>query len=55
MVAQGHKREDCNRITVTISIPPEDFEAIKNQALIEQRSLSNMIVILAKRGLKTKE
>lgn len=55
MVAKGHKLQDCDRITTTLSMKPELFKLVAERAKKEDRTISNMISILVKRGMESNE
>ena len=41
--------------TVSISMPLDLFNEVREQAVAADRSMSNMVCVLARRGLKAKE
>jgi hypothetical protein len=50
-LAKGYKPHNTDHRAVTISLPPELFEVIREQAFIESRSVSNMITVLLRKAL----
>ena len=54
--ALGHAPPHADSLrTLSISMPKELFEATREQAVAADRSMSNMICVLVRRGLKVKE
>ena len=51
-IAKGHVIDGSVYVCLSVSMPPNLFAAVREKAERESRSFSNMLSVLAKRGLK---
>ena len=54
-VARGHRSPTTHNIAIVVHMPPELFVRVRERALEDERSFSNMMVILAKKGLRVRD